>query len=280
MKALIHENVALAPLTTFGIGGPAPYFIDAPDEETVVEAIRWAKEKVLPIFVLGGGSNLLIADTGFPGLVIRIGIRGIEWARSNGKTIVRAGAGEEWDPLVALCVERNLAGLECLSGIPGSVGGTPVQNVGAYGQEISEVLLSVRAYDRSADRIVELSHDGCGFTYRTSLFNTTAKDRYAVLNVTYALSNGGLPHIRYPELQREFEGKTANATLETRHWQKFAPLCAGFVRAKRCCSSTEIPIAVAPGLSSRIRSSQNRSFDNCNRSPAQTCLVTQLPEAK
>ena len=213
MKALIHENVALAPLTTFGIGGPARYFIDAPDEKTVVEAIHWAREKDLPIFVLGGGSNLLIADTGLPGLVIRISIRGIEWARSNGKTIVRAGAGEEWDPLVALCVERNLAGIECLSGIPGSVGGTPVQNVGAYGQEISEVLLSVRAYDRSADRIVELSHDGCGFTYRTSLFNTTAKDRYAVLNVTYALSNGGLPHIRYPELQREFEGKTANATL-------------------------------------------------------------------
>ncbi|PYS04292.1 MAG: UDP-N-acetylenolpyruvoylglucosamine reductase [Acidobacteria bacterium] len=213
MKALIHENVALALLTTFGIGGPARYFIDAPDEQTVLEAIHGAKEKDLPIFVLGGGSNLLVADAGFPGLVVRIGIRGVEWASANGKTIVDAGAGEEWDRLVASSVERNLSGIECLSGIPGSVGGTPVQNVGAYGQEISEVLVSVRAYDRSADRIVELSHDECGFTYRTSVFNTTAKDRYAVLHVIYALTNNGNPAIRYPELQREFEGKTANPTL-------------------------------------------------------------------
>ena len=213
MKALIHENVALALLTTFGIGGPARYFIDAPDEQTVLEAIHGAKEKDLPIFVLGGGSNLLVADAGFPGLVVRIGIRGVEWASANGKTIVDAGAGEEWDRLVASSVERNLSGIECLSGIPGSVGGTPVQNVGAYGQEISEVLVSVRAYDRSADRIVELSHDECRFTYRTSVFNTTAKDRYAVLHVIYALTNNGNPSIRYPELQREFEGKTANPTL-------------------------------------------------------------------
>ena len=213
MKALIHENVPLAPLTTFGVGGPARYFIDAPDEQTVLEAIRWAKEKDLPIFVLGGGSNLLVADAGFPGLVLRIGIRGIQLTRENGNTIVHAGAGEDWDRLVALCVEKDLSGIECLSGIPGSVGGTPVQNVGAYGQEISEVLVSVRAYDRSADRIVELSRDECGFAYRTSLFNTTAKDRYAVLHVTYALNNNGHAAIRYPELQREFEGKIPNPAL-------------------------------------------------------------------
>ena len=112
MKALIHENVALALLTTFGIGGPARYFIDAPDEQTVLEAIHGAKEKDLPIFVLGGGSNLLVADAGFPGLVVRIGIRGVEWASANGKTIVDAGAGEEWDRLVASSVERNLSGIE------------------------------------------------------------------------------------------------------------------------------------------------------------------------
>ena len=213
MKALIQENVPLAPLTTFGIGGPARYFIDAPDEQTVLEAIHWAKEKDLPVFVLGGGSNLLVADAGFPGLVVRIGIRGVQLASENGKTVVHAGAGEDWDPLVALCVEKNLSGIECLSGIPGSVGGTPVQNVGAYGQEISEVLVNVRAYDRSADRIVELSRDECGFAYRTSRFNTTAKDRYAVLHVIYALATNGRAAILYPELQREFEGKTAEPTL-------------------------------------------------------------------
>jgi len=213
VKALIHENVALAPLTTFGIGGPARYFVDAPDEETVLEAIHWAKEKKLPLFVLGGGSNLLVADSGFPGLVVRIGIRGIEWTAAVDKTIVRAGAGEEWDPLVGLCVERELAGIECLSGIPGSVGGTPVQNVGAYGQEVSEVLIAVRAYDRNMDRIIELSHDECGFAYRTSLFNTVAKDRYVVLRVTYSLRNNGAPSIRYPDVQREFEGRNASPTL-------------------------------------------------------------------
>jgi len=213
VKALIHENVALAPLTTFGIGGPARYFIDAAGEETVVESIQFAKEKNLPLFVLGGGSNLLVADAGFPGLVIRIGIKGIEWHSDRDKTSVRSAAGEEWDPLVALCVERNLAGVECLSGIPGSVGGTPVQNVGAYGQEVSEVLTSVRAYDRHADAIIELSREQCRFSYRTSLFNTIAKDRYVVLQVRYSLTNHGAPSIRYPEVEHEFETRTTPPTL-------------------------------------------------------------------
>ncbi|HYR43394.1 MAG TPA: UDP-N-acetylmuramate dehydrogenase [Terriglobia bacterium] len=214
MKALgIKENVAFAPLTTFGIGGPARYFIDAPDEQTVLDAIHWAKDRNLLVFVLGGGSNLLVSDAGFSGLVIKVGISGIQWATENGKMVVRVGAGEEWDRVVGLCVERGAAGIECLSGIPGSVGGTPVQNVGAYGQEVSEVLVSVRAYDRSTDRITELSRDECGFTYRTSTFNTVAKDRYVVLKVTYALTPDGAPTIRYPDVLREFEGKTAAPAL-------------------------------------------------------------------
>jgi len=213
VKALFHENVPLAPFTTFGIGGPARYFVDAADEKAVLDAIHRAKDKNLPVFVLGGGSNLLVADSGFPGLVVRIGIRGIEWTAAADQTIVRAGAGEEWDPLVGLCVDRGLAGIECLSGIPGSVGGTPVQNVGAYGQEVSEVLIAVRAYDRNTDRIIELSRDECGFAYRTSLFNTVAKDRYVVLQVTYNLRNNGAPSIRYPDVQREFEGQSAPGTI-------------------------------------------------------------------
>lgn len=213
MKARIQENVALAPFTTFGIGGPARYFVDAPSEEIVLEAIDFAKQQKLPLFVLGGGSNLLVSDRGFPGLVLKIGLTGIEWEDDRGKTILRAGAGEEWDRVVQLSVERDLAGIECLSGIPGSVGGTPVQNVGAYGQEVSEVLFSVRAYDRKTDTIINLSHGDCGFTYRSSIFNTTAKHRYVVLNVTYSFTKNGTPAIRYPDVQKEFDGSITPPTL-------------------------------------------------------------------
>jgi len=213
VKALIHENVALAPFTTFRIGGPARYFTDAPTEEALLDAIQFATAKNLPLFVLGGGSNVLVADAGFAGLVVKVSIGGVEWESDRDTTIVRAGAGEEWDPLVAACVERDLTGIECLSGIPGSVGGTPVQNVGAYGQEVSEVLVRVRVYDRHAESVVELSREACGFTYRTSIFNTTAKDRYIVLQVTYALPKHGGPSIRYPDVEREFEGRSSAPTL-------------------------------------------------------------------
>ncbi len=207
------EHIELASLTTLGIGGPARYFINADSENTVVEAIRDARDRNIPVFILGGGSNLLMADAGFPGVVIKIGLAGLEWEESGGGMLVGAGAGEDWDRLVRLCVERDLAGIECLSGIPGSVGGTPVQNVGAYGQEVSDVIVSLRAYDRETDSIVELSRDDCSFTYRTSLFNSTAKNRYVVLNVTYALTKGGEPAIRYAELKQAFEGRLETPSL-------------------------------------------------------------------
>jgi UDP-N-acetylmuramate dehydrogenase len=214
MKELLHENIPLAPMTTFRIGGPARYFLQAPTDEAVLQAVQFAKEKNFSLFVLGGGSNLLVSDAGFPGLVLRIDIKGIEWESDRDRTIVYAGAGEEWDRLTESCVERDLAGIECLSGIPGSVGGTPVQNVGAYGQEVSEVLVSVRAYDRQTDSIVELSREQCAFSYRTSLFNTIEKDRYIVLRVTYSLRNGGPPSVRYADVQREFDNSPAPPTLQ------------------------------------------------------------------
>jgi len=213
VKAHIKENVTLAPFTTFRIGGPARYFIEAATEDAVVGAIHFAREKNLPVFVLGGGSNLLVADEGFPGIVIKVGIAGVEWEPDQGRTLVCAGAGEDWDRLVAVCVDRNLAGVECLSGIPGSVGGTPVQNVGAYGQEVSEVLRNVRAYDREADRVISLSREECRFEYRSSLFNTIARDRYIVLQVVYSLDTNGAPAIRYPDVQREFEHGSLPLTL-------------------------------------------------------------------
>jgi UDP-N-acetylmuramate dehydrogenase len=213
VNALIQENVALAPFTTFQIGGPARYFVHADSEQALLDAIEFAKERRVPIFVLGGGSNLLVADGGFSGLVVKIGISGIEWEIDGTHTRVRAGAGEEWDRLVQQCVDRKLAGIECLSGIPGSVGGTPVQNVGAYGQEVSEVLTAVRAYDRETDRVVTLSNQECQFKYRSSLFNTTQKDRYIVLQVIYRLVNDGPPSIRYTDVHREFEAQSSPPTL-------------------------------------------------------------------
>ncbi|MBI4471139.1 MAG: UDP-N-acetylmuramate dehydrogenase [Acidobacteria bacterium] len=214
VNSSILENVPLAPLTTLGIGGPARYFIHTLSENTVLDAISFAKDNALPLFVLGGGSNLLVADRGFPGLVLKIGIRGFEWNSAGGRQLLCAGAGEEWDHVVAECVGRNLAGVECLSGIPGSVGGTPIQNIGAYGQEVSEVLTSVRAFDRQTGKILELSREDCGFTYRTSIFNTTARDRYIVLHVSYSLIRDAAATIRYPDVRRFFEGHTGQPSLQ------------------------------------------------------------------
>src|SRR6476660_7546373 len=134
----IQENVPLAPLTTFKVGGPARYFAEARTVSEVTTAVDFMSSKDLPLFVLGGGSNLVVSDAGWPGLVLKLAVGGIEERTGNGTTLFDVGAGEEWDRFVARAVARNCAGVECLSGIPGSVGGTPVQNVGAYGQEVAE----------------------------------------------------------------------------------------------------------------------------------------------
>jgi UDP-N-acetylmuramate dehydrogenase len=204
----IQENILLAPFTTLGIGGAARFFVEAASENELLEAIEFAGQRQLPVFILGGGSNVLVADDGFPGLVIRVAIKGVVWDQQ-----ITASAGEDWDDFVRQCVERNLAGVECLSGIPGLVGGTPVQNVGAYGQEVSETIIKVRAFDRQSNCIVELSNADCQFTYRASVFNSTGKNRYIVLAVTYALVPNGEPAIRYPDLKNFFSGRTDNPTL-------------------------------------------------------------------
>lgn len=205
---LIRENVPLAPLTTLGIGGAARFFVEAGSEDHLAEAIEFAGRRQLPVFILGGGSNVLIADEGFPGLVIRVAVKGITWDEE-----ITAGAGEDWDGFVRQCVERDLAGVECLSGIPGLVGGAPVQNVGAYGQEVSETITSLRAFDRQSKQIVELSNQDCRFGYRASIFNTTERERYVVLAVTYTLIPNGEPALRYPDLNRFFADRNGPPTL-------------------------------------------------------------------
>ena len=199
----IREEVPLAPYTTLGIGGPVRYFAVAATEEVVPEAVTWARERGLKLFILGGGSNLLVRDAGFDGLVLQIAIRGVE---SNGTGRLTAGAGESWDFFVDYTIGLGLAGVECLAGIPGSVGGTPVQNVGAYGQEVAETIESVRAFDRNSMQWVELGKAECRFRYRESLFNMDQRGRYIVTQVRFRLRAGGEPTLRYADLQRRFGG--------------------------------------------------------------------------
>lgn len=201
MGIKISENVELASLTTFKIGGKARFFTEIETEVGIIEAIEFAERNQLEIFILGGGSNVLIADEGFNGLVVKIAVKGIDTHEIDERTVhVTGGAGEDWDKFVEHCVERNLQGIECLSGIPGLVGGTPVQNVGAYGQEVSETIYTVRVYDRKERIFKDLTNGECGFEYRKSIFNSTEKNRYIVASVTFALNKNNLPIIKYADL--------------------------------------------------------------------------------
>ena len=208
----IRENVALGPLTTLGVGGAARYFAVAESEQDVAEAVQWADNRRLPLSVLGGGSNLLVSDTGFPGLVLQMGIRGM---KSLGDGAFQVGAGEVWDRFVDRMVKAELQGVECLAGIPGSVGGTPVQNVGAYGQEVAETIVSVRAFDRRNGGFVELDREGCKFRYRKSLFNTDEPSRYIVTWVTFKLHVNGKPQVTYGDVKRYFAESTETIDLQT-----------------------------------------------------------------
>jgi UDP-N-acetylmuramate dehydrogenase len=214
------ENISLAPLTTLKIGGAARYLVEAENVGEVQEAATFARSRDLPLFVLGGGSNLLVADSGWPGLVLRVAITGVEQQpghNENGKVIFDVGAGESWDRFVSRAVMSRCAGIECLSGIPGSVGGTPVQNVGAYGQEVSDTLVSVQIFDLRDGQIRELCREACQFGYRSSIFNTTERGRFVVLRVKFALTPEGKPHIEYADLKRHFAGRETTPNLaETR----------------------------------------------------------------
>jgi len=209
----VRENVALAPLTTLGVGGRARFFVRAESVVDVENAASFARRRKLPLFVLGGGSNLLVSDRGWDGLVLEVGISGIQQRREPSQRFLSAGAGMDWDEFVAYCVARNLGGIECLSGIPGSVGGTPVQNVGAYGQEVSETIVSVLTFDLEENRVRELNATECGFRYRESIFNTSQRGRYIILRVTYRLSSDITPSLRYADLQKYFAGRDGTPSL-------------------------------------------------------------------
>lgn len=205
----IRENILLAPYTTFRIGGPARWFMEATNEAELMEAVMFARNQRADLFVLGGGSNLLVADKGFPGVVVHVANRGIREQMDGAYSIFTTAAGENWEGFVNDVVERDFAGVECMVGIPGTVGGTPVQNVGAYGQEVATTIVSVRALDRTTLRMVDFAGSGCQFTYRRSIFNSTARDRYIVTEVSYRLRAHGAPHLAYQDLADAFAGKAA-----------------------------------------------------------------------
>jgi UDP-N-acetylmuramate dehydrogenase len=215
-----RERVLLAGFTTLGLGGPAARFVEADDDDRIVATVREADAEGDPVLVLGGGSNLVVADEGFPGTVLHLATRGVRVTPGDGGVTLTAAAGEDWDALVARCVAEGLSGIECLSGIPGLTGATPIQNVGAYGQEVAQTIVTVRAYDRLRDTVAELSQAECGFGYRTSAFKrgggagpeparraaqdpAAATGRFVVLGVTFRLARDPLSApVRYPELAR------------------------------------------------------------------------------
>jgi UDP-N-acetylmuramate dehydrogenase len=210
-----QENIPLAPLTTFKVGGPARYFVEAHSEHEVSEAVAYALARKLPLFVLGGGSNLVVSDDGWPGLVLRVSLAGVEFEGDRQKMLFHASAGENWDSLVALAVSKNCGGIECLSGIPGAVGGTPVQNVGAYGQEVSEAITRVRTLEIATGAVLDLSNADCGFSYRSSIFNGTRRGEFIVLEVSYRLCRNGGPRIEYADVKNFFAATNLeNLTLQ------------------------------------------------------------------
>jgi UDP-N-acetylmuramate dehydrogenase len=194
-----RAGVPLAPLTTLGIGGPADWFFRATSAEEVATAVSWCRDRNLSLFVLGGGSNLVIADDGVKALVLQVAIEGVDFLRRHTDILVRVGAGEPWDGVVAAAVRHGLAGLECLSGIPGSTGGTPVQNVGAYGQEVSDTITEVDVFDTTTMHMTTLAQAQCRFGYRTSRFKLDDSGRFIVCGVEFALRQGS-PTITYPDV--------------------------------------------------------------------------------
>lgn len=201
MPLTIERDVPLAPRTTLGLGGPARRFVRVTSVAELRHALADAERANELVLVLGGGSNLVVNDDGWPGLVIQIAITGVIYEDDGGAVLVHAGAGVVWDDLVAQTVERELAGIECLSGIPGLVGATPMQNVGAYGQEVADTIVCVDALDRTTGQVVEFVPVNCGFAYRTSMFK--GSERWIITNVSFRLlRDSNSRPIRYAELAK------------------------------------------------------------------------------
>lgn len=217
MSLQTERDVPLAPLTTLELGGPARVLVRVRSVDELRTAQDLARSGGLPLLVLGGGSNLVVADEGFPGVVVRLETDAVTVADAGADAVVEADAGVTWDALVAQTVGRNLVGIECLSGIPGSVGATPVQNVGAYGQEVADTITWVRAFDRVDGRVHSLDPAACAFGYRDSQFRRDP-ERFVVLSVAFRLRRGtvAVRSLKYPELARRFAGRDTVSAADIR----------------------------------------------------------------
>lgn len=231
ISLVLRKDVMLSEYTTIGLGGPSEYFLICSNTEDIISGLKFASENNLPVQVLSGGSNIIFPDKGYDGLIFKIDAKGIEINEEGNKVCVNVKAGEVWDDVVNFCIERSLTGIECLSGIPGSTGATPVQNVGAYGQEVKDVIESVTAIDRKTPEIVTFKNAECNFGYRQSRFKNEDKDRFIITEVQFLFNKNNQPIIRYPELQKFIDSKkykereyslkdkltqTRNAVLELR----------------------------------------------------------------
>ncbi len=202
----IHTSIPLKNYTTMRLGGSARFMGEAFTREDVIHIYHAAQQQNLPVFILGGGSNIIVRDEGFPGIVVRMRIPGFEVVGDDtNSTTVKIGAGENWDEVVKRTVEMHLSGVEAMSAIPGTAGAAPVQNVGAYGQEIADTLVSLEAYDSTNDRFVELTNADCGFSYRNSIFRGDAKGRYVITSITLRLNKTAPSPPFYEALQRYFD---------------------------------------------------------------------------
>lgn len=213
----IRKNVLLKNLTTFKIGGMAKYFTEVRNEKELKNAVNFAKEKKLPIFILGGGSDILVSDKGVDGLVISYKDLSIKFEKLNEESmLVISGAGTKWDDLVEQCVEKGLQGIECMSGIPGTVGASPIQNIGAYGQELKDVFVSLKAFNITNNKVINFNRDDCKFGYRDSVFkNSKYWQKYVIMEITLELVSGGNPAVKYESLSKYFiENNINNCTLE------------------------------------------------------------------
>jgi UDP-N-acetylmuramate dehydrogenase len=203
----IEKKISLKEFTTFRIGGEGRFFSRITNEDELIEALNFSKKSKLPFFVLGGGSNILVSDEGFPGIVLKMEMKGITYKEDGDTTYVTAMAGEDWDAFVATTVEKGLYGLENLSYIPGTVGASPVQNIGAYGSEVKDTIETVHVLDVKKDEYIDLKNSECKFSYRNSIFKDDPK-RYIVLSVTFALKNKkGKVNTDYKDVKEYFDFK-------------------------------------------------------------------------
>jgi UDP-N-acetylmuramate dehydrogenase len=263
MLPQIESDVALAPRSTLGVGGAAQYFARVTTVSELAAALAWAKKSEQAVRILGGGSNIVVADAGVAGLVVEIALRGLEFREHGEEVEIVAAAGESWDELVAQAVTRGLSGIECLSGIPGRVGATPVQNVGAYGQEVKDSISRVDTFDRLTHETKDFSPAECRFAYRDSCFKSEAPERFVITAVHYRLRRNGKVSVRYPELEARLAaqgstspslGEVRNAVLELRR-AKSMLLEAGEPNARSCGSFFVNPIltrAAAESIAERV----------------------------